>query len=675
MLAEYIRSHPDNEFTQDARAKLKETSERIARYDHDKVIRDADGAGKQYERAASILQAYLDTAPPPPYRSDAEKRLALLPSLIDDRDYASIDQRFPESTADLEGRRAALQEYLAKQPQGRHVDGARNALARIDDAIDERDSLKIKNQVESLRSAQRWNEAIAAADRGLEQVKSEKRRAALVEIRRSVRAAVEEEELTSIRKLVKESSADSQKIVSECRLFLLTHPQGSHTQEIRGLLDKTLADIRAPEWAKLKEELGAQKGDPRACLQSIDEHLRRWPEEASQKALREARAPYCVELFKVAVAKLQFVRDGTIVCKDGKTFTGDFIEHRTAYELRDPAKGKARRVSKSEIQTYTPGPKARVVDEITKRASQLDPAKPSLTELRDVVAVAEQNGMVELANLVRVLLVEIDPNDANAMQGLDAAGWVRAAGRWFPSGDEAIKARVNAVLERHKKAVLDGARDVAAGFGVVTLKFTYPDEGRKEAEVKCSALFTEFVIDTVSKAKEPLKARVLARFKVGLDPVQSRDVKLGPKVRKDIKDLAAKVVFEAEIEIEGHDAPRGVGMKVKRDDAGVWSVATVDAGGSADKAWIEVGDELLTVDGKRVADPTTERQVDAQLDPPAGSSISLQLRRRGQEFAVKLSPDDVSRFVLKARFRIAHNLQKEGPSPLWVDLPPIDELP
>ena len=120
LLQFFIDSHPESKYTSEARQKIREIDQTLELQIYESVIAEAEKLpiDANYEAAATALYTqYINQYPDSPHASEIQLRLSGIPTLIDNVDYARLEEA---SRLDSKNRIEAYLGYLLKHPNGRH---------------------------------------------------------------------------------------------------------------------------------------------------------------------------------------------------------------------------------------------------------------------------------------------------------------------------------------------------------------------------------------------------------------------------------------------------------------------------------------------------------------------------------------------------------------------------
>jgi len=669
----YIGTHPDNSISRKARKKLTDSQERVVEHDYSVVIAAADAEGDEYEAAEHILQAYLETQPPSPYREKAEQRLAQLPALCEARNFRLIQEQFPEDTTDLEGRRAALEDFIRAHPRGSHAEAAEKAIVLIVDAIDERAFVEVEAKASSLKSAQRYADAIALIEFEMDNIASPKRKSTLNELRQQIQAAGEADTASEILALSTSSTDERNHAISECRLFLLCSPTSNQAPKIQVLLNTLTDQRRDDEWEILQAALKTKANDPAHCISLIDRFSRRWPEWEPEDLAKLAIAHH-VALFKQTSAKINVIERGVLVRKDGTEINGRIEKVRSSWRITELSTGEKSPLYPQDSTKgirLEPGPE--FYDDVTDKIDALDSTNPNQDDIVSIVKLAETNGLKRLGTLARCLLLSVCPDDAASKRILTVSGYQQLHGRWANPESCSAPERIQEILEYYQEEIIKNVREVVSH---LQLHFTYSELGEEyKVPVECFASYKRVQIIDASRDGRTLTGNAQIEFSINLRQMgvrgdsddQAKEIEA--LIHRQRRNL--KCVVDFEIEEKLYNA---IGAEITGNGASGWRLKSIATGGPAEKAWLELNDELLAIDEVPPGPQLTLDDVQNRLATPSIAAIDLQLRRRDKTFTVKLQPERPATTVVSARYRIRHNIGQDGAMQegAWINLPSVE---
>lgn len=671
---DYISTHPQNEISRQAHRKRDEARSRVAAYEFGLATKRADAAGEQYESAEQIVREYLETSPPPPYQEKAEARLRELPALIEARDYRLVEDRFPESSTDLQGRQAALQDFVARHPRGPHADAAQKALAMMADRLDEQALTELTKHVGSLRSAGRYKDALGLIDADGGKIKAEKRKKSLEELRRTLLEGQLNEEAKVILAMPTNTPVEQNQAISECHLFLLYRPGSPQAGNVKDFLETVSRQMQSAEWANVRSAIAAGPQDLVRCLDLIGAFQSRWPDLNAPEIATEIAA-YHLRNLKEAWAEVDVIETGMLVRKDGAELSGRIERSNSSYRVIDDDSGKrSASIYSSQIKELRLRPGPGSFQDLTNAIQRLEPSKINPTDVRAVLATIDKSGLKRAGLLVRRFLLGINPRDKECAKAMIEAGARYARGRWLLPEEQSPKLRVQQVLENCQQKIVESAKFTVAR---LDLKVTYDFE---DHAIQCSVAYASAEMGPISGPEQPLKATAQIVFTPTLRPRND-----GPKDRaKDsekansglnaaLRRLERTLEFVADVAIE-ETPPNWLGMEIESAaDGDAFRIGPVAPGSVADRAWLEAGDELLAFNGA-VLDPrmTLDEVYELLRTVPSGP-VELKCKRRDKMFSVRVEPELQTPGTLKVRYRLRHNIGKEKVTGSWVDLPAVDE--
>jgi hypothetical protein len=120
LLHYFISSHKESEFHADARERVRQINDAIELQDYEAVVASVAGlpVDRYYESAATVLyRQFLDEYPESPRANDIQLKMADIPKMIDNVDYARLTEMVQ---VDYKNRIEAYIGYLLKHPNGRH---------------------------------------------------------------------------------------------------------------------------------------------------------------------------------------------------------------------------------------------------------------------------------------------------------------------------------------------------------------------------------------------------------------------------------------------------------------------------------------------------------------------------------------------------------------------------
>lgn len=667
---EYIKSRPRNSISGEAERRRQQLREHLPEYDFSQVTKLADAAGESYESAERILRDYLATNPPEPFAERTEARLKTIPELIEARDYRLVEDQFSESSTDLPGRRAALEEFLARHPQGAHSDSAQKALALLADAEDEQALARLKRRVARLRSAKRYEEAVNLIDGEAGTLKSDKRKSDIEATRQEILSLREQEEAAEILALPVDSPDDRDRAISECRLFLLVNPGSAQAQKVKSFLEEISQQKRSEEWLDLRSALNADPDNLPRCIELTYLFQCRWPDWRSME-LEAAVAENHLQVLKQAWADLKLIEKGTLIRKDGTEIEGQIQRVRSQFRVIDASSDRIlSTVSSFQAQDIRLHPGPETFNSLTRTIQSLEPNGIDSAEVRSVLAALDKNGLERAALLIRRFLHSLNPQDEQSSAALMAAGCRFSRGQWLLPEEEPPSSRVQRIFAEHRQQIAAGARSVASR---LDLKLTY---GYEEIPVQCLVSYKGFEVKHISDSGQPLGASAQVIFTPSLRPGSGIDLEdeEHTKLSAMLRRLKEGLECVAELEIE-EERPDWCGPAVEAGENGSWVLGVIPFGSAADRAWLEKGDEVLAVNGTMLKPSMSLQAVQDIFRGTGEDPVQLKLKRRGKSFSVQLERElQISR-NLKARYRVRHNIGKGGitqTSP-WVELPVVPD--
>jgi hypothetical protein len=667
----YVKTHRDNELTRRARQKAKDAQQRVAKYEFDQTLNTATQTGADYESAMQIWQAYLDNQPGQPYRAQAEEQLRQLPDRIDDREFDRVDRQYPLNGPSLESRKTALEDYLARYPQGRHADAARKAIAQIPDALDQRMCEAIAAEVTGLVAAGKIVEAIDCLDAKSGAITSQARKERLLRTRETLTAELERLDLQKILSARQGDASQPRSVLSACRLFLLCYPASKQGPEVRKRMAAAVESLAIAEWQSVQQTVDANSAKPDVCLRALDRYLQRWPDALSVDRIRQAAHLCYAKILLGCLASASVPQTGTITKKDGTQVTGIIEEQKEVYKVVDPATGKRLpSVWKVDVQTYALSEASQAWLNLRKQLVALDPQNPDRAVLRAAAAQAKQCEIKNVTWMLCSLLARIDGDDPQSQQILERCGFWRVGKRWLSQDDAADTTILTRLVDHFTPSVVESVKQTMQQLPL-TVKFTRLGVDEK-VPVDCKVSLAGTDTQSVQRETSGLKAAVRFRFNIALQPQTAAD---SQSLNQLVEQIASKTQCEAILEVtEEHQTRTGVGI-IPALHAGAWVASEVDPKGPAFNMWVEPGDSILAVNGQTLDEQKSQQEVTDMLAGTAGD-VELSLKRNGRKFTLKISKSEWTESVYQARYYIRHNLNSTGAMQFLpqTSLPPASDI-
>jgi len=129
LLKEYVNSHSQNPYTEEAEEKIREIHNLIEGQDFQAIIKNVEklSIDSSYEKkATAIYTAYLTKYPDGTYVDEIQLKISQIPGLIDDIDYEKLTE---VAQSDYGKRIEAYLAYLSKHPGGRHINAVKELIS------------------------------------------------------------------------------------------------------------------------------------------------------------------------------------------------------------------------------------------------------------------------------------------------------------------------------------------------------------------------------------------------------------------------------------------------------------------------------------------------------------------------------------------------------------------
>jgi hypothetical protein len=666
ILDRYLETHSATQFTQEARAQRDAAQARIDEWDWQDALRRVTAAGSNREPAAQALQGYVDRQPTGAHAAEARERARGLRQRMDDEAYDSATR-----LTDLDAKRSALEKYLARFTEGVHASDARRLLEAIPDEQEDRALALLRTAVGELQSAGAFEQAIARIDAELPRFKAPRRQSELETLRGAVREALTDRDAQAVLALPFDTEAARDAAAAAARLFLLQHSQGPRAERVRARLEElalqTHREALAQLRALLKNITVAEHG-----LATVREFAAAHPNVLTDDEIRELAQPYWLQVYRTQVLRTPIPDRRRIVLSDGSVLEGELVQKSDVATVLLP-NGKKRFVNVSKIVKTEPLPETIAATEC--RDLLQGETLTARTAVR-ALALATAGKLDAQISALYACLATLDPTHPEATRHLQGTTYRSVVGGWIREDDLVDVfggARINGIwvspdrqawlqeqLSRARDAVVRHVEQFVTGRPLTVQVELYGmvQPVRVNAGV---ALAGEPAITEIAAVDQPLAGAVTFNFAVTLSPASVvTDPEISRMVEARVAARSAQCTCRAVLRLKrDNQATVSFGM-VLANQGGKWTVASLDAGGPAERAGVEIGDVLVQLGSTVLGPDTAEADLAAQLDGVAGTGATLQFTRGTEPLQVQLVREPTLRKVLSRTLHLEHNLNDNG---------------
>jgi ubiquitin-protein ligase len=334
----YVISHDTNRYTRDAEKRIARLEAIIDERQFEMAKRNAGImlTKKDYDKAEAIYKQYLSQNPDTIYATELNKNISEIRSLIDEKDYETL---LWLSNCNPRTRVGAYKSYLDRHPEGKHREEVKELVQKTSGEYYEH----FKEEIALLKSNQGWDECIQICnefDKNLEKSQWADEVEALRTECQKTRDA--ERDLANLIAEAEAKGGDYEAAKQVYLRYLKGHPDSYVKTEIGDRvdgLDQKMQDER--EWDKMRAYVVSEENDVGERISRLENYVAQNPsgehlEEATEK-LKELQQKRDVILWKEVM----------VTCRDSRTtverkvaLIEDFVKKNASGKHLSDAKAK-----------------------------------------------------------------------------------------------------------------------------------------------------------------------------------------------------------------------------------------------------------------------------------------------------------------------------------------------
>lgn len=255
LLQNFISSHDQSEYTQDAEKRIAKIRQRIEERDYNQTIQQVETLSfdENYEAEASaIYSRFLEKYPESPRADEIVEKIAEIPNRIDTVDFEKL-----KAVEQLDGdqRIAAYTNYLADHPRGKYVGQVEQLIA----GMSEEYYAHLKKEMPVCEQQNKWDNCIHLSSQYLKYFENSSRSDEVKELNKQFQ---DKKDLVLL-KASAENEGDNFEAAKQIYLdYLKTNPDSSEKKNIEN------------ELAKLEEKLDAKRKWDTIAAYSQDNQIR-----------------------------------------------------------------------------------------------------------------------------------------------------------------------------------------------------------------------------------------------------------------------------------------------------------------------------------------------------------------------------------------------------------------
>jgi hypothetical protein len=232
LLQNYVDSHDQSENTLDAQRRIAEISDLIEERDLNLTLQNVAmlALDENYEKeAAAIYRAYLEKYPESLYADRVEQKIAEIPEQIEAADYEKLKEI---AQADYDQRFAAYTKYLASHPNGRYIHEVQNLISGMGDEYFDH----LKQQIPICEQQNQWENCVDLSSQFLKYFENSTNSEEVIALRKQFQ---DKRDLGRLRAEAENKGGDFEAAKQIYLEYLATHPGSS----IRAAIEYELVEI------------------------------------------------------------------------------------------------------------------------------------------------------------------------------------------------------------------------------------------------------------------------------------------------------------------------------------------------------------------------------------------------------------------------------------------------